>query len=104
MVGASEAQQVVFLEKKVEDLNEVINERNKHIRMLQGQIDAYRAALTPSSETKAAYIGEVKFKQDYTDENGEEHIESILVPWTSMKEFMALVRGYAKAKMKEWQW
>ena len=101
MIGTSEAQQIVFLEKKVEDLNEIINERNKHIGMLQGQISAYRAALTPSSETKAAYIGEVEFKQDYTDEDGEEHVESILVPWTSMKEFMGLIRGYAKAKMEK---
>ena len=99
--GASHAEQIVFLEDKLSKKEGIVEELMKKIDSLEQQLAAYRAALTPSSETKAAYIGEVEFKQDYFDEDGEEQTEVILVPWTSMKEFMAIIRGYAKAKMEK---
>lgn len=99
--GASHAEQIVFLENKLIREERLVEDLMKKISSLEREVAAYKTALTPSSETKAAYIGEVEFKQDYTDEDGEEQTEVILVPWTSMKEFMAIIRGYAKAKMEK---
>lgn len=57
------------------------------------------AALTPSAETKAAYIGEFSFKIDTVDvdEDGEafECDLEVTVPWTTVKEIMAAIRGFA---------
>jgi hypothetical protein len=54
------------------------------------------AALTPSSDTKAAYIGEVKFTVSTGfDEDGCEIWQDITVPWTTTKEIMAMIVGYA---------
>lgn len=53
------------------------------------KIDAMKAALTPSGETKAAYVGEVEFNI------GSEHERMITVPWTATKELMAMIRKRA---------
>lgn len=60
-----------------------------------------RAALTPSAETKAAYIGEFSFKveREAYDEDGEDisFTETLTVPWDTVKQIMAAVRAYAAA-------
>lgn len=50
-----------------------------------------RVALTPSAETKAAYIGEFRFSEPYTDEDGDEQEMTITVPWTTIKDIMAAI-------------
>jgi len=52
-------------------------------------------ALTPSAETKAAYIGEFSFSIPDSDEDGEEAMRSITVPWTTVKQIMAAIRKRA---------
>lgn len=49
-----------------------------------------REALTPSAETKAAYMGEFRFQF------GEEFTPN--VPWTTIKEIMAAIRAQADLK------
>ena len=98
--GASHAEQIVFLEAKVEKQAEILEELKSAMAAKDKELVAYRNALTPSSETKAAYIGEIEWTREAFDENGESEIETLSIPWTSMKEFMAMIRGYAKANMK----
>lgn len=54
-------------------------------------LDAYREALTPSADTKAAYIGEFSFNVPQILENEEERGVSVYVPWTTTKEIMAAI-------------
>lgn len=57
---------------------------------------ALNEALTPSAETKAAYIGEVKFTVSTGfDEDGSEIWQDITVPWTTTKDIMAMILGHA---------
>lgn len=59
---------------------------------------ALREALKPSGDTKAAYIGEFKFGIDMCDEDGEEYSQSVTVPWTTVKEIMAVIQARAALK------
>lgn len=97
MQGASEAQQIVFLEKKLEEQLEMIEGLQKALKEKDKELGAYKNALSPSSETKAAYIGEIEWTRSNFDENGVEEVEILSLPWVEMKEFMALIRGYAKS-------
>jgi hypothetical protein len=57
---------------------------------------ALTKALTPSAETKAAYIGEVKFTvATGFDDDGCEVWQEITVPWTTTKDIMAMILGHA---------
>jgi len=68
----------------------------------QVQIEAVAArcrslvdALTPSADTKAAYIGEIKFTVSTGfEEDGCEVWQDITVPWTTIKDIMAMVLAY----------
>ena len=57
-----------------------------------------RAALTPSGETKAAYIGEFSFSIYVGEDDGEEIFQRITVPWTTVKEIMAAILTRAGAR------
>ena len=52
-------------------------------------------ALTPSGDTKAAYMGEFAFNRTEFDEFGDEHQVKTYVPWTTIKEIMAAIRSRA---------
>lgn len=58
-------------------------------------------ALTPSAETKAAYIGEFSFFIPDQDEDGDEVPRCVVVPWTTVKEIMAAIR--ARAALRQTQ-
>ena len=50
-------------------------------------------ALTPSAETKAAYVGEFQFSvPDFGNPAGHRFVE---VPWTTIKEIMAAIKARA---------
>jgi len=66
---------------------------------LRGKVDRLQEALTPSGQTKAAYIGEFSFPIDDRDEAGDECTRNVIVPWTTVKEIMVAIR--ARAEMKE---
>jgi hypothetical protein len=66
------------------------------------QLDELRAenqrlcnALEPSAYTKAAYSGEFKFPVQIEDEL----LQSVTVPWTTVKEIMKAIKKQANAKM-----
>lgn len=52
-------------------------------------------ALTPSAETKAAYIGEFTFTSEIADSDGEPLDVKHYVPWTTIKEIMKAIRERA---------
>jgi hypothetical protein len=60
-------------------------------------VERYREALTPSAETKAAYIGEFSFKVELAHPRLGSEFRSIDVPWTTIKEIMAAIRARARA-------
>lgn len=62
---------------------------------LRTRVAALEGALTPSCDTKAAYIGESSFFEDFFDSEGEERTRKITVPWTTIKEIMAAIRNFA---------
>ena len=61
----------------------------------EGRLAKAVEALTPSGETKAAYIGEFSFTVDFTNEDGEDDYMRVDVPWTTIKEIMAAIRARA---------
>jgi hypothetical protein len=66
-------------------------------RVEDGAVERYRAALTPSAETKRAYIGEFRFIFTILDEGGEEVVFTPNVPWTTIKEIMTAINSYAQS-------
>jgi hypothetical protein len=85
------------LEQAPEFTNECFHDLS--LAHLRGKIDRLQEALTPSGATKAAYIGEFSFDIDDRNEDGEECSRNVVVPWTTVKEIMAVVRS--RAEMKE---
>lgn len=70
----------------------------------EAERDALRAALTPSTETKAAYMGEFHFEtevanpawnEDTDEEEPEYLIEKAVVPWDTIKQIMAAISARA---------
>lgn len=55
-------------------------------------------ALTPSGDTKAAYMGEFAFSLQRVDEFGDEYSEKVYVPWDTIKEIMKAIRDRAALK------
>ena len=61
------------------------------------EIRRLREALTPSAETKAVYMGEFSVPLPLADDDGEEFIANINVPWIVIKKMMAAIRKQAFA-------
>lgn len=100
------AQRIAKLEAEVErllgklnnatgEVFEVCTERDQAL----AREEHLREALTPSPNTKATYMGEFRMGVRLRDPNsGEEDQRSVDVPWTTIKEIMAAIRGYAEQK------
>lgn len=76
-------------------LGALCSEAADTISALTAERDALLAALTPSAETKAAYIGEFTMPFLMLDEDGNGKLEYPYVPWTTIKEIMAVIRARA---------
>lgn len=68
----------------------------------EARVKELEAALTPSADTKAAYIAEFSFTRTFSgpdpdDEDGEhvEQTETIVVPWDTIKEIMKAILARA---------
>ena len=61
----------------------------------EAEAERLREALTPSSDTKAEYMGEFSFGFPVFDEDGNEATRNVNVPWTTIKEIMAAIRARA---------
>ena len=68
---------------------------------LARRVERLEAALTPSADTKAAYMGEIVLTITYRDDNGNELTRDKDLPWTTIKEVMALIRARAALKQKD---
>ena len=101
MKGATEAQQIVFLEGQVEKQLEILEELRNALDAKNKELEAYKDALAPSADTKCAYHGEISWLTDGLDEDGADDLVRVYMPWTKMKEFMALIRGYAKSTINK---
>lgn len=66
-------------------------EMGEELLAVRRERDALIAALTPSLETKAAYMGEFSFRFPVFDENGRERVMTPNVPWTTIKEIMKAI-------------
>jgi len=69
--------------------------------VLIATVEALRAALTPSVETKAAYLGEFKYCAEQIDENGDTQPVTYYVPWPTIKEIMAAILERASSSVCE---
>ena len=58
-------------------------------------------ALTPSGDTKAAYMGEFAFNLRRVDEAGDEYSEKVYVPWDTIKEIMKAISARAAKEMPD---
>ena len=99
MKGTSESQLIVFLEGQVEKQHEILEELRNALQAKDKELEAYKDALSPSADTKCAYHGEISWLTDGLDEDGEDDIVRVYMPWTKMKEFMTLIRVYAKSRI-----
>lgn len=61
----------------------------------EASLAAAREALTPSGDTKAAYMGEFYITVDSMNEEGEDESQHVSVPWTTIKEIMASISARA---------
>ncbi|MHA7852237.1 hypothetical protein [Roseovarius sp.] len=78
-------------------LRALVNERDA----LRAKLEAAVGAMTPSGDTKAAYMGKFSFPITlYHPKLGEE-TRRVSVPWTCIKEIMAMIHARAsRAKIK----
>lgn len=71
------------------------------LRKALAEIERLVEALTPSEFTKREYMGEFYVPLPDRDENGEECMRRINVPWTVIKEIMAAIRKRALAGVED---
>lgn len=62
---------------------------------LIAEVERLREALTPSTDTKAAYIGEFSHRVTSISDDGEEQYFDAAVPWPTIKEIMAAILARA---------
>ena len=75
---------------------EEIKKKNKTAETCIRKYAALDSALTPSPDTKAAYIGEFHFLIDVASETGEPYSQKVTVPWTTTKDIMKAIKKYAE--------
>lgn len=72
-----------------------MSEPEKYLPMnrteLIARCEALEAALTPSADTKAAYIAEHQIEVEAMDEDGDSCTEMVTIPWTTIKDIMAMI-------------
>jgi hypothetical protein len=76
------------------------NRREAATALSEAENERLREALTPSGDTKTAYMGEFSFNIEDYDEDGMEWARVVTVPWTTIKEIMAAIRARAALNPK----
>jgi hypothetical protein len=67
------------------------------IEELEAENARLREALTPSADTKRAYMGEFTIERDTVDDDGNPGVDRIPVPWTTVKQIMVAIFSRAAA-------
>lgn len=93
-IDAKEAERLFWKERAHEGATAAVQVATE-LDAIRAERDALKAALEPSTATKAAYIGEVTFRMELREGESRE----ITVPWTTTKEIMAMIRAYADAAL-----
>jgi len=62
---------------------------------LRAEVERWKEAATPSTETKAAYWGEFHISDEILDDEGNYITRKVAVPWTTVKEIMAAISARA---------
>lgn len=83
---AAERARADAAEARAAKYNEACNEFEDEIARLESEVKRLREALTPSSETKFAYIGEFMFKVGR---------KNVAVPWDTIKDIMKFISARA---------
>ena len=65
------------------------------IAELEAERDRMREALTPSADTKAAYMSEFEMAVTRSLPGGDTDYRRVSVPWTAIKEIMAAISARA---------
>lgn len=81
-------------------LSEYVEDQSEAVAELLNRGEAYgklRMALTPSAETKSAYMGEFQFHKTYAgDDDGDEYTVNMIVPWDTIKDIMKAISNFAE--------
>ena len=77
------------------DLEDERDALRAEVATLRASEARMREALNPSGDTKAAYMGEFSVPLPDTDEDGNEVMRQINVPWTTIKQIMAAISARA---------
>jgi hypothetical protein len=72
------------------------DERETILRALESSQSELLEALTPSADTKAAYMGEFSFPVELAHPRLGTEVRHIDVPWTTIKEIMGAIRARAE--------
>lgn len=75
-------------------LTDRIRRATVYLAALHADNARLREALTPSGDTKAAYMGEFSWEEESDDGRG---VATRTIPWTTIKEIMAAIRQRADA-------
>lgn len=93
-IAMTDAEHLSAVETGLSDAIGEIARLTRDNEYLTAKLRSFNAALTPSAETKYAYIGEVKFAVSTGfDDDGCEVWQDITVPWTTTKDIMAMILG-----------
>lgn len=84
-----------IVEKRCIDRGHKLAAAQARVAALEAENGRLREALTPSTATKQAYIGEFTYSCQGVDERGDACTERRTVPWTSIKEIMAAILARA---------
>ena len=80
---------------------DICDPQDERVKALEAENARLREALTPSGDTKAAYIGEFSMPSPIIDEHGDEVMLRPDIPWTTIKEIMAAIRARAALRALE---
>lgn len=86
---------MAFAMDAIKDAADEIDRLTARVAELEAERNALKEALTPSADTKAAYIGEISFTGKYFDGDGNEYQDKVQVPWSATKGIMAMIAARA---------
>jgi hypothetical protein len=85
----------------LDEFVEVIALAKGNFDIVKMERDRLMDALTPSPDTKSAYVGEFGWTRELQDPSGDgddTYCESLTVPWVVTKDIMKAIREYAKIR------
>lgn len=88
-------------DEQIEKLRSALAKSEAAREAAEARVAAFEEALKPSGDTKADYSGEIEITLTRIDEFGDEVSDKRLLPWTVIKDVMALIRNRAAQSFQE---